>query len=223
MQTTSYRSDEGVSAPVDVEYADNPSTQIPWVVVVDVSTLNGKQDIERINKVLWELQGFLRWEVYKGAVRLKIISAGGTIEDLVRWTSRPDFYPPSVKMHGRSQLGPAVEYALDELEAQKQEMDKEGIPRRRAVLTIISGGRYNDDAWGAAADRCRSLEDTSRLFVVPISVENGEGPVNIEEDRFMFDLNSGKYGLAYFSAEKRLFFFQDGLWPELFSQIFPEF
>jgi uncharacterized protein YegL len=160
-----------------VDYVTNTAPRLPCVLVVDGSySMNGAR-ITQLNEGLKLFAEELKKDpTTRTGVRLKVIRAGGVVEELVDWTDAKDFEPPQVRAHGETPLGAAVNQALDDIEAEKVRMDAGDIVRKRAWLFVFTDGGPTDIAnvWENAAQRCRDMERKGTICSYGVGVDGAD-------------------------------------------------
>lgn len=155
-----------------VDFVENTAPRLPCVVIVDGSdsmTINNR--IDQLNAGLQQFEADLKDDpTSRTGVRIKVIRAGGSVDELVDWTDAKDFTAPTVIADGLTPLGAAVGRALDDIEAEKRRMDEADIIRKRAWLFIFTDGEPTD-SWESAANRCQSLERQGSICVYAVGVD----------------------------------------------------
>lgn len=184
-----------------MDFARNPSERLPCVLVVDTSgSMEKNNAINDLNEGLRTFaDGINNHAKARQSVRLKLIRCGETVETLVDWTDASSFDPPLLQAEGGTPLGEAVNFALDEIEAEKRRLDEAKISRKRAWLFIFTDGDPTDE-WQSAAARCRQLEQSKSLSCYGIAV-NGAKVENLAQF-------SEKNPVARLNSEKFISFFK---------------
>ncbi len=151
---------------------DNPSTRCACMLVLDTSGSMAGAPVAELNA---GLQGFIEAvrddEIASYAIDLGIITAGGTVSEVLPFTSASaiDRHQP-LQASGQTPLGGAVQLALDHLEARKAQYKANGVAYYQPWLVLISDGEPTD-AWQQVAAQSRVLSEQRRLVVIPIGVQ----------------------------------------------------
>jgi uncharacterized protein YegL len=164
----------------NVDYVTNTAPRLPCVLIVDGSDSMQGARIDQLNEGLKLFAEELKKDpTTRTGVRLKVIRAGGSVDELIDWTDAKDFAAPSVSAHGGTPLGSAVLKALDEIEAEKTRMDAADIVRKRAWLFVFTDGEPTDtegqnglpSPWANAAKRCREMERKGTISCYGVGVD----------------------------------------------------
>lgn len=164
-----------------VDYVENTAPRLPCVLIVDGSSSMEGDRIRQLNLGLKLFEEELKKDpTTRTGVRLKVIRAGGSVDELVDWTDAKDFDAPHVGASGLTPLGAAVNRALDEIEAEKARMDAADIVRKRAWLFIFTDGAPTDtgpdngNEWENAAQRCREMERKGAICAYGVGVDGAD-------------------------------------------------
>lgn len=164
-----------------VDYVENTAPRLPCVLVVDGSSSMEGDRIEQLNEGLKLLEQELKNDpTTRTGVRLKVIRAGGSVDELVDWTDAKDFAAPTVAAYGGTPLGSAVSRALDEIEAEKARMKAADIIRKRAWLFVFTDGAPTDTGkengfqWENAVKRCLDMERNEAVCAYGVGVDGAD-------------------------------------------------
>ena len=117
-------------------------------------------------------------EVARYAAEICIVTFGGNAE-LVMDFATPDKHEAelkakidSLKAHGETPMGEAVNKALDCLEIREQEYKESGVDYRRPFLVLMTGSKPNGDAtkFYLAVSRTFELAIKNELTIFPIGI-----------------------------------------------------
>lgn len=167
----------------DVSLIDNSDERAPLVLVLDCSGSMQGKPIQMLHDGLKKLEADLKADpITAKRGRVMVIAFGGDDEvGMTDWQDAMDFEAPEPPASGRTPTGAAVRAALEEIEAQKEEMRAAGVSYKRPIMMLMSDGAPTDDWEGAAAD-CRAAEAASKVTVMAIAV--GEGANKDVLDQF---------------------------------------
>jgi uncharacterized protein YegL len=161
----------------DLSLQDNSSQRLPCVIVVDGSGSMEGAPIAGLNAGLQALEAELKEDrIARLRVRLLVLRLGGDNEVSVAsdWTDAIDFKAPVIEASGNTPLGKAVRQALVEIQNQKAEFDKAGIPSLRPWMFILTDGAPTDPDWEQAAAECVAAENAKHVSVFAIGVDGAD-------------------------------------------------
>jgi uncharacterized protein YegL len=99
-----------------------------------------------------------------------------TIDDPVQsfpYQTISEFQPPTLKTHGYTLFGQALNRACDDLAAILHRLNAEGRPYNTTTMLIMSDGAPNGETASETRDgidRVKSLEQSKQIFVVPAGI-----------------------------------------------------
>lgn len=158
----------------DVALMDNTSQRLPCILVLDGSGSMAGEPIDRLNEGLRELEKQLKNDpVASQRVQLLVIRIGhlDSVDVLVDWTDASAFTAPTIEAEGSTPLGAGVSLAISKLQEQKARYKANGIPYNRPWLFALTDGEPTDAGWEAAADACKSAEQSAQLIFFGIGTE----------------------------------------------------
>lgn len=161
----------------DVAFSDNTSQRTPCVLVLDGSTSMHGEPIEQLNEGLRQLEEELKSNPMTALrVQLLVIRLGGYGEvDIVSdWCDAIDFRAPVIQANGNTPLGLAMNKALDKIEEQKKNYDRNGISSTRPWIIMISDGEPNDPDWKKHAKRCIESESKRKVIIYPVGTKGAD-------------------------------------------------
>lgn len=161
----------------DVAFSDNTQQRTPCVLVLDGSGSMAGEPVAELNAGLATLAEQLKAHPTTALrVQLLVIRVGdrGKAEVVQDWVDAIDFQPPRIDANGLTPLGAGMALALQKVEAQKRNYDRNGISSTRPWILLISDGEPNDPGWEGVAARCRQAEKGKRVVVFAIGTEKAD-------------------------------------------------
>jgi len=157
----------------DVALIDNSDERAPLVLALDCSgSMSEDNKIGLLNEGLKTLEAELKSDpITARCGRVLVISFGGDndVELMGDWTDAMDFTPPVLTAGGMTPLGAAMRCALDEVEAQKNQMRSAGVSYKRPIVMLLSDGEPTDE-WQQVAADCKNAEDSHKVNIMPIGI-----------------------------------------------------
>lgn len=155
----------------NVSLIDNSDERAPLVLVLDCSGSMQGQPIRMLHEGLKKLDLDLKADpITAKRGRICVITFGGGDEvSVTDWQDAMDFQPPEPVASGRTPTGKAVRVALEEIEAQKEELRAAGVSYKRPIMMLMSDGEPTDD-WEDAAAECRAAEADHKVTVMAIAI-----------------------------------------------------
>lgn len=155
----------------DVSFVNNAEERVPLVLVLDCSGSMSGEPIRALQQGLEALDRDLKSDPKAAmAVRIKVIMMGGDDEvTALHWQDVIDFVPPALHANGRTPTGAAMLRALQEVEAEKENMRQNGIAYKRPLVYLMSDGVPTDD-WASAAERCAAAQKAQKASIFAIAI-----------------------------------------------------
>jgi len=155
----------------DVSLIDNSDERAPPVLVLDCSGSMQGPPIEMLHAGLKHLDEDLKADpITATRGRICVIAFGGDDEvGVTDWQDAMDFEPPEPEASGRTPTGKAIRVALEEIEAQKEELRAAGVSYKRPILMLMSDGEPTDE-WESAAVECKAAEAANKVTVFAIAI-----------------------------------------------------
>ena len=153
----------------------NPTPRCACSIVLDTSGSMSGAPIQALNEGLKMFFADVQNdEMAQYSVEVGVVETGGGVTEAMPVTPiRLVEDVPQFAARELTPLGRAVEVALDQLEARKEEYKRTGVPYYQPWLVIISDGAPTD-SWKAVAQRAKSLADNRKLVVLPVGVEGAD-------------------------------------------------
>jgi uncharacterized protein YegL len=157
----------------ETEFVENPEPRCAVVLALDVSGSMAGSSISELNAGLIELDRALKADSLASLrVELAMVTFGGSVTK-IDFVSASAFQPPTLKAHGGTPMGAAVNKALDLLRERKDTYRRNGLDYFRPWLFLITDGAPTD-TWEAAADRARQEEEDKSVSVYAIGVKDAD-------------------------------------------------
>jgi len=157
------------------EFAENPETRCPVILLLDVSGSMSGQPIQELNR---GLAAFKEDVVKDSQAALSVevaIVTFGPVRLTQDFVTINNFTPPDLTAHGLTPMGEAIEYALDLLESRKTAYKDNGILYYRPwVFLITDGAPSPNDNWQYAAQRVKEAEANKRLSFFAVGVQGAD-------------------------------------------------
>lgn len=158
----------------DVALIDNSDERAPLVLVLDCSgSMAEENKMGLLNEGLATLASELKNDpITARCGRVLVIAFGGDndVEVMGSWTDAMDFTPPELVAGGLTPIGTAMKFALEEIEAQKEQMRTAGVPYKRPIIMLLSDGEPTDDDWQRVAAECKNAETAHKVNIMAIGI-----------------------------------------------------
>ena len=129
----------------DIEFADNPDPRAPCVLVLDTSTSMAGKRIKALNAGLATFRkAVLDDELAARRVEVAIVRFSSVVEVVQDFVTVDDFEPPCLEAGGGTRMAPAIETALNLLEARKAAYQQNGVKYYRPWVFLITDGQPQD-------------------------------------------------------------------------------
>ena len=170
------------------EFADNPEPRCPVILLLDTSgSMHGKP-IDELNEALRTFDRELKADPLASLrVEVSIVSFGGGVKviDVTGQDKKTEidasngfvtvdgFSPPTLKAHGNTPMGAAVEKGLNLLTARKEIYKQNSTDYFRPWVFLITDGKPTDK-WEHAAELVHSEENRKGILFFGIGVEGAD-------------------------------------------------
>ena len=159
-----------------IEFAENPEPRCPCVLLLDTSMSMQGEPIDALNAGVRlfcdELQ---KDSVASRRVEVAVISFNTIIEVVQPFVSASHFQPPKLTVQGFTNMGSAIDRALDLIQERKTLYRASGIAYYRPWVLMVTDGEPHGEADHViqnAARRIREYEDDKRLAFFAVGVQN---------------------------------------------------
>ena len=167
------------------EFADNPESRCPIVMILDVSGSMRGTKIDTLNQALTEFRDSIRDDSVT-ALRADIAiiefdHEARVIQDFVNGT---EFEPPVLTIKGGTNYSKAINEALDIVEARKQSYREGGITYYRSLVYFLTDGfpEHDDDGeLKQAADRLAQVEQDRSVAFFSFGISSPDLPADMSK------------------------------------------
>lgn len=161
-----------------VEFAENPESRCPCVLLLDVSGSMKGAPIDALNLGIKAFKEDLSQDtVASNRVEVALVAFDNEVVVHNDFCTIDNFYPPKLVDGGATHMGSAVIKALDMIEARKALYKENGISYYRPwVFLITDGAPYGEDAaiFEEAVRRVHSDEQNKRVAFFGVGVERAD-------------------------------------------------
>jgi uncharacterized protein YegL len=161
-----------------VEFAENPETRCPCLVLVDVSGSMKGAPIDALNLGIQAFKEDLSKDtVASNRVEVALVAFDHEIVVHNDFCTIDNFNPPTLVVGGTTHMGSAVIKALDMIDARKALYKTNGISYYRPwVFLITDGAPYGEDAaiFEEAVRRVHDDEQNKRVAFFGVGVEQAD-------------------------------------------------
>lgn len=129
-----------------VEFAQNPEPRCPCILLLDTSGSMYGEPINQLNQGLKEFQKQLAQdELAAKRVEVSVVSFNSEVEVLNNFETANSFNAPTLNTRGCTEMGRAIEVAINMLEKRKADYKSNGISYYRPWIFLITDGAPTDD------------------------------------------------------------------------------
>jgi uncharacterized protein YegL len=164
--------------PTADEFATNPQQRCATVLLLDVSGSMEGQPLAELQTGLSVLRDELYAdELARKRVEIAVVTFGGTVDVVHRFTSVENFQTPALVSKGDTPMGQAILTGLSLVEERKQEYKQHGILYFRPWVFLITDGAPTDTQtreWGEAVARIRHGEASKKFVFHGFGVQNAD-------------------------------------------------
>lgn len=161
-----------------VEFAENPESRCPCVLLLDVSGSMKGAPIDALNQGIQAFKEDLSKDtVASNRVEVALVAFDNEVVVHNDFCTIDNFNPPKLKDGGATHMGSAVIKALDMIEARKALYKENGISYYRPwVFLITDGAPYGEDAtiFEEAVRRVHDDEQNKRVAFWGVGVEQAD-------------------------------------------------
>ncbi len=164
-----------------VEFADNPESRCPCMLVLDVSGSMVGKPIEALNSGIHLFRDELKKdELASKRVEIGCVTFGSEVAVVQNFVTVDEFLPPALVADGATSMGGGIEKALDEVTARKTQYRNNGVAYYRPWVFLITDGEATDDL-ARATERIKKGEASKQFSFFAVGVEGA----NMEKLRGM--------------------------------------
>jgi uncharacterized protein YegL len=159
--------------PFNIELDDtvDNTTKVPVVMLLDVSASMYGEAIKELNSSVQTFIEVLGDDDYaRTSVELSIVTFSTNINVIHDYSFVDDIYfENDLEVENNTNMGKAVNYALDSIQSKLKEYNKDGILYKAPLLLIITDGESSDDI-KSASNRSADLITKKKLTFMGIGV-----------------------------------------------------
>ncbi len=160
-----------------VEFADNPEPRCPCILLLDTSGSMHGARIDALNKGIKHFKEELNQdELAKKRAEVAVISFDSSVKVVHDFVTADQFEPTELTADGLTQMGAAIEKALDMLSSRKSIYRNNGISYYRPWLFMITDGAPTDSdaVMNRVKARIKDEEAKKSLAMFAVGVENAD-------------------------------------------------
>ena len=167
-----------VSLKDAVEFADNPETRCPCLLLLDTSgSMNGER-IEALKAGLQTLHDDLvRDTVAARRIEVAIVTFNSQVRVVQDFVTVDKFQTPSLTASGETHMAAGIECALDMIEARKKTYRENHVSYYRPWVFMITDGQpegEREEDVTRAANRLRTDEEAKRVAFFAVGVSGAD-------------------------------------------------
>lgn len=152
------------------EFADNPETRCPCLLLLDVSGSMSGQPISELNNGLVAFKDDLQSDdLAMKRVEIAIVTFG-PVNIEVPFQSASHYYPTTLTAKGDTPMGAAISLGLDMVRKRKDEYRSNGITYYRPWIFLITDGAPTDD-WKSVASLVKEGEASKSFAFFAVGVK----------------------------------------------------
>lgn len=160
-----------------IEFAENPEPRCPCILLLDTSGSMSGAPINALNEGIKVFQEELnKDELAAKRVEVAIVSFNSNVRIVQDFVTADQFKPTKLTTEGLTQMGAAIEKALDMLSERKSLYRSNGITYYRPWIFMITDGAPTDNAIviERVKTRIRDEEAKKSLAMFAVGVENAD-------------------------------------------------
>jgi uncharacterized protein YegL len=159
--------------PFAAEFAENPESRCPVVLLLDTSYSMNGEPIRQLNEGLKIFKDELMADSM-AVKRVEVAVVGFGPVSVISDFQTPDvFYPVELTPSGDTPMGRAIETAIDMVKARKEVYKQNGISYYRPWIFLITDGGPTDQ-WQHAASLVREGEHSKSFMFFAVGVESAD-------------------------------------------------
>ena len=142
---------------------ENQTRRCPCVLLLDTSSSMANAPIESLNAALPQFkEAILGDNTARNAVELAVVTFGGSPRVIQDWTDIDHLALPSLVASGGTPLGPALQLAMDMIDARRQLHKQTSIQSYVPWIFILTDGAPDEgEELNAAISRVQQLQQTT--------------------------------------------------------------
>ena len=163
--------------PDEIQFAENPETRCPCVLVVDVSSSMYGNKINQLNSGIATFADELKADQLASLrTEVAIVTFGSHAEMAQDFVTADQFSPPTLVANGITMMSQGVNLALNKIEERKQMYRDNGIDYYRPWLFLLTDGAptEEEEVVNAMAERLKSADGDKRVAAFSVGVQGAD-------------------------------------------------
>ncbi len=159
------------------EFADNPETRCPVVLILDISASMDGPPIKTVNQALAKFRDNIQEDTTTSLrADVAVIAFNDEARLVQDFTNGTAFEPPVLTADGRTNYSKAINLALDLIEARKQSYSEGGVAHYRSLAYFLTDGNPIDARadLANAAMRLAEVEKNRSVAFFSFIIQNFE-------------------------------------------------
>ncbi len=158
-----------------VEFAENPESRCPCVLLLDTSGSMNGEPIRALNEGLAAFRNELvKDPLASRRVEIAIVTFGQEVKVVGDFVTADEFKPPILEAAGLTPMGSGIQRALDLIESRKSEYKANGVSYYRPWVFMITDGQPEGEAENIISEAARRVErdeKANRVAFFAVGVE----------------------------------------------------
>jgi uncharacterized protein YegL len=152
-------------------FAENPETRCPCVLLLDVSGSMAGNPIAELNAGLVTYKDELAADdLASKRVEVAVVTFSDQVQTICDFTTAPLFQPPKLTAGGMTAMGAAIESAVELVNQRKAVYKSHGIAYYRPWIFLITDGAPTD-SWDMATQKVKEGEAADAFAFWAVGVE----------------------------------------------------
>lgn len=160
------------------DFKDNPESQVPCVIMLDTSLSMAGVAIDEVNAGIRRFKEELaKDELTERRADIAVVAFNHGYDVVQDFGRLADFNPPRLAASGGTRFAPAINRALDMIEARKAAYRAAGLSYYRPIAMLVTDGRPEHDTpddLAKVAERIKESENGRHLVFWAIGTERAD-------------------------------------------------
>lgn len=160
----------------NVEFAENPESRCPCVLLLDTSASMKGEPIDALNKGLRTFKDdLIKDPLASLRVEVAVVTFDSRINVVQNFITVDEFEPPTLTAQWQTYMGTGILKSLDMIEARKKQYRANGITYYRPWLLMVTDGEpegESDKIVKQAAELIRAYEIEQKITFYAVGVRN---------------------------------------------------